>query len=50
MQTPQEVADVIYNTFISKSDESTVGLPYAAAQIINRHTGLNPATIPFMHI
>eukprot|EP00798_Chlamydomonas_sp_ICE-L_P011715 gene11715-34442_t len=47
-QSPQEVADAIYNCATTKADDVTVGMPFAAAAEAFRHTGINMATLPFI--
>ncbi|KAG2491026.1 hypothetical protein HYH03_010474 [Edaphochlamys debaryana] len=46
-QTPAEVADAIYSCAVSKSNEVSVGLPFAAAVQAYKFVGLNPSAVPF---
>ncbi|KAG2434534.1 hypothetical protein HYH02_012201 [Chlamydomonas schloesseri] len=46
-QTPAEVADAVYNCAASKSNEVSVGLPFAAAAQAYKFVGLNPSAVPF---
>jgi len=45
-QTPQEVADAIYNAAVTKSNDVVVGAPFAAVDMAHRLTGLNPMALP----
>mmetsp|Transcript_17116 Transcript_17116/g.36961 ORF Transcript_17116/g.36961 Transcript_17116/m.36961 type:complete len:355 (+) Transcript_17116:160-1224(+) len=47
-QTPQEVADAIYNAAQTKQEDIVVGLPFAAAAEAFRFTGVNVTALPFM--
>ncbi|PNH04751.1 hypothetical protein TSOC_009069 [Tetrabaena socialis] len=47
-QTPAEVADAIYSCATSKSNEVSVGLPFAAAAQAYKWTGLNASAVPLM--
>lgn len=47
-QTPQEVADTIFNCYASKQGEAMVGLPFMAAGAAFRMTGLNVSAVPFL--
>lgn len=45
-QTPQEVADAIYNAAATKQNDVVVGMPFAMADLAYRMTGLNPTALP----
>lgn len=47
-QTPQEVAEAIYNAYMTKQNEVTVGLPFAMAANAFRLTGANVSALPFL--
>lgn len=46
-QAPAEVAEAIYSCTRSKSNEVSVGLPFAAAAQAYRFTGINASAVPF---
>ena len=47
-QTPQEVAEAIYDAYMTKQNEVTVGLPFAMAANAFRLTGANVSALPFL--
>ncbi|GAX82432.1 hypothetical protein CEUSTIGMA_g9860.t1 [Chlamydomonas eustigma] len=48
-QTPQEVADAIYNAYMTKSDQVLVGLPFAAADTAFWLTRTNISALPLIN-